>query len=450
MTARELALSALMAYRRNNAWSDKTLGSLIEKSGVSTRDAALAVHILNGVLQNMALCDYYAAHFSSTPLKKVEPRVLDILRISIYQLVFLTKIPHSAAVNEGVALAKKHSNPRAAGFVNAVLRKVADAAQNGTLPEVTAKTEYECLSIKYSHPEWLVREFCDLLGTDGAEALLTANNSADTPVTVQVNTLRTDTDNVLQMLEAEDVRAERHPWLDDCIELRGAGSIERLDAFTKGYIYVQDAAARLAVMAAEPKPGDFVIDGCAAPGGKSFAAAIAMGNAGRIVACDIHAAKLRHIESGAERLGINIIEAFEKNATVYSGELANSADIVIADIPCSGFGVIRKKPEIRYKSEQDIAGLPDIQRRILLNLSSYVKPGGTLLYSTCTVIKQENEDIIAQFLDEKSKFCAENCEFLLEEFEIPGVGWSKDGMLTLWPHINNTDGFFICKLKRSI
>ena len=441
MSARKTALMALMAYRRNNAWSDRALSGLIEKSDISARDAALATHIFNGVLQNMALCDYDAAKFSSIGLKKVEPRVLDILRISIYQIIFLTKIPYSAAVSEGVELAKTVSNPRAAGFVNAVLRKVSEAAANGRLPEIVGKTETERLSIKYSHPEWLVREFCGILGEDGTESLLAANNLADTPVTAQINTLRAGTDDVLSMLEAEGVSVRRHPWLPDCIELHSAGSMERLDAFTNGYLYVQDAAARLAVIAAGVKPCDCVIDGCAAPGGKSFASAIAMRNTGRVTACDINESKLRHIESGATRLGIGIIEPVCRDAAVHSDEYSGTADVVIADVPCSGLGVIRKKTEIRYKDERDIAALPDVQKRIIRSLSSYVKPGGTLLYSTCTVLKHENEDIAEWFL-------AKSSGFRPEDFELPGDLRSEGGRLTLWPHIHGTDGFFICKFRR--
>ena len=439
VTARAAALRALGEYRRSGTWPDALLGG----SELSPRDMALAKQILRGVLQNMALCDWYAAHFSSIGLKKLEPRVLDILRISIYQLVFLTKIPPSAAVNEGVALARKHSNPRGAGFVNAVLRKAAQAAGHGELPDVTAETEQRRLAIKYSHPEWLVREFCELLGENGAEELLQANNAPDTPVTAQVNTLRANIADVLASLERGGVDASAHEWLEGCVEMRGAGSVERLETFKNGHIYIQDAAARISVMASGVKPGDFVIDACAAPGGKSFAAAIAMQNTGRIESCDIQAAKLRRIEDGAARLSLGIITAHHRDAAVRVSEYESAADVVIADVPCSGFGVIRKKPEIRYKQARDIETLPDIQKRILSNVSSYVKPGGTMLYSTCTVLKRENEDVIEWFLQNHSGFSP-------EDFTIPGAGHVFGGMVTLWPHVHGTDGFFICKLRRRI
>ena len=437
--AREVALKALGVYRRNTAWSDLTLSGLITSSGMSELDAALTTALVNGVLQNMALCDYYAANFSSIELKKLEPRVLDVLRMSIYQLVFLTKTPHSAAVNEGVALAKKYSNSRAAGYVNAVLRKVAKAAEDGELPEINGDP-LQKLSVTYSHPQWLVGQLIEVLGLDGTEALLKLNNSGATPITAQVNTLVTNVDETLYSLKSEGVDAEKHEWLDNCIFLRGAGNITRLDAFKKGFFYVQDVASRLAIIAADPKKSDFLIDGCAAPGGKTFACAIAMQNSGRIAAFDLHTARLRHLENGAKRLGINIIGVAKKDSSTPSEEFAGTADVVIADVPCSGFGVIHKKPDIRYKSEQETAGLPAVQKRILSSLSSYVSPGGTLMYNTCTVLKRENESVIEWFL-------SENGQFKPESFTLPGIGEVNSGMLTLWPHIHGTDGFFMCKLR---
>ena len=441
MTAREAALKALIAYRRYDARPEQALDRLIVGFNLSERDAALATRILNGVLQNMMLLDHYIGHLSSIGIKKLEPAVLDILRLSIYQLVFLDKIPPNAAVNEGVALVRKTASPRAGGFANAVLRKAALAAKSGDLPEIGGGAARR-LSVGYSHPEWLVRKLFEVLDAGSAERFLMANNEPDVPVYAQVNTLLTDTDSALVSLAAEAAEARRHEWLDGCVRLRGARKVTRLDAFQKGLIYVQDAAARLAVAAAGPKPGDVVIDGCAAPGGKSFAAAIAMKNKGRVVAFDINGEKLRHIAEGAGRLGVTIIDAMEKDASAPEAALAGKADAVLADVPCSGFGVIRKKPEIRYKTDEGTAGLPGLQVRILSALSSYVKPGGALLYSTCTVLRRENEDVVNLFLQENSGFSKEG-------FRLPGIGHVESGELTLWPQIHGTDGFYICKLRRA-
>ena len=439
--AREAALKALGKYRRGESLPDQALEKLTE--GMPPRDAALAAQLLFGVLQNMALLDYYASEFSTIRLNKLEPRVLDILRLSIYQIAFLDKIPHNAAVSEGVSLTAKHSNRRAAGFVNAVLRSAASAAGGGRLPAVDSGSESRKLSITYSHPEWFVQELCSSLGPGGAEQLLSANNAAGIPVTAQVNTLLAGTEEALAMLEYDGADASAHGWLDGCISMRGAGPVARLSAFQKGLIYIQDAAARLAVAAAAPAPGMTVIDGCASPGGKSFAAAVAMKNTGSILACDITESKLRRIEEGARRLGIGIIKAMNNNALEHASEFDGIADIVFADVPCSGFGVIRKKPEIRYKSEQAIASLAEIQKNILLRLSAYVRPGGTLLYSTCSVLRRENEAVAEWFLDAVDSFA-------LDGFELPHIGGAPGGMCTLWPHIHGTDGFFICKFRRRV
>ena len=445
MSARETALKALGAYRRDNTWPVSSFAKMTDTTGYhadSARETALAMQIVKGVLQNMMLIDYYASHFSSIRLKKLEPRVLDILRISIYQIVFLTKIPSSASVNEGVALTKKYSNARAAGYVNAVLRKTANAAAIGDLPQITADTELLQVSIKYSHPHWFVGVLFDALDRDGALALLEANNAADATVTVQINTLRSSADEVLSMVHAEGMDGKRHSWLDGCVDFIGGGRLAETEAFSKGFFYVQDAASRLAVIAADPKPGDFVIDGCAAPGGKSFATAVAMKDTGRVLAFDLTEAKLRRIMQGAKRLDLSVIETRIKDATTHDGRLLKRADLVLADVPCSGFGVIRKKPEIRYKTEDEIKCLPDIQKRILSNLSACVKPGGTLLYSTCTILRRENEDVIRWFLETHR-------EFSIMKFALPGIGRVDCGMITLWPQIHGTDGFFICKMSRT-
>jgi len=439
ITAREAAFKALGVFRRDKTWPGKTLGNLFGDTEESAREAALAAQITNGVMQNMMFCDHIISFISSVELKKLEPRVLDILRLSVFQLVFLTGVPPSAAVNEGVALAKRYSNPRAAGYVNAILRKAAELAQNNDFPEITGDTAHR-LSVRYSHPQWLTEILCEALGNDGAEAFLAMNNSVDTAVTVQVNTQRAKMDETLSVL-SKDCDAKPHELLDDCMILHGAGNITRLDAFKKGHFYAQDAASRLAVIAAGPKKGHTVLDGCAAPGGKSFTSAVMMENSGKIIACDVSEDKIQKITDGAARMGLSIIEPVCCDSSVPVESFFEVADIVLADVPCSGFGVIRKKPEIRYKTEREIAGLPDIQKRILSTLSNYVKPGGILLYSTCTILRRENEDVIDRFL-------FENSQFSLAEFDLPGIGNVQNGMLTLWPHIHNTDGFFMCKMRR--
>lgn len=441
VTAREAALRTLAAQRKSGAWSETYLSNLIEKEHMDPRDAALAAKICYGVLQNMTLCDYYISAYSTVKPAKMEPMVLDILRLSVYQIAFLTKIPHSAAVNEGVALVKKYANPGAAGLVNAVLRKISANTENLPLPPKNDFREY--LSIIYSHPLWLVNEFCDSLGEAEAERLLAANNG-HVPTTAQVNTLKATAEEVTDKLTAAGVSVKAHPWLPDCLELSDTGSIGELKAFMDGEIIIQDAAARLAVIAAAPEPGTAVLDACAAPGGKSFAAAMLMENRGSILSCDIHEKKLGQIAEGARRLGIDIIQTRARDAKSFSNELAEAFHTVIADVPCSGMGIIRKKPDIRYKDPARLEELPQVQLKILSNLSKYVMPGGALLYSTCTVLDRENRGLVTGFLENHPEFKA-------EEFSLPGhIGRVETGMITLLPHIHGTDGFFICKLRKKL
>ncbi len=431
---RETALSALVAMRRSGAWSDGVLKDLIKRDGLDPRDAALATRICGGVLQNLLLCDHYISAFCSTRIDKLQPIIRDILRIGVYQIVFLDRVPQSAAVNEAVSSAKKHANPRAAGMVNGVLRSL--CRNLGSLPEPDAE---HYLSVKYSHPQWLCDALSQSVGADHLEPLLAANNTS--PMTVaQINTTKFTAAEAKELLSADGVEYYPHSWMDNCLLLKDTGNIESLTAFEAGAITIQDAAAKLAVAISGARPGDTVIDGCAAPGGKSFAAAIQMDDRGRVMAFDIHQHKIKLISSGAERLGLGCIQAAQGNGKQPDPELFETADVVLADVPCSGFGVIRKKPEIRFKNQQDAQNMPSVQLDILNGLSKCVKPGGVLVYSTCTLLNEENRQVVEAFLKD-------NDSFITEAFDTP-VGRAENGMLTLLPHLHDTDGFFICKLRK--
>ena len=431
MTSREAALAALERCRRDKAWSNASIDNVIKKYELDGRDAALAARLCLGVLQNCLLCDFYINSFCST---KLEPKVRDILRMGTYQLILLDKIPERAAVNESVALCKKTGCARASGLVNAVLRRIAA----GDLPEIPGKGTASYLSIRYSHPLWLTERIVKAHGYEFAESFFDADNTPPA-LDIQVNTLKISTTDYARALTRTDTAYRCYDILPGCFELSG-GNVRELPGFDEGLLYVQDRAARMAVDIAAPEAGMKVLDACAAPGGKSFAAAIAMKNIGSILSCDIHEKKLSLIRSGAERLGIEIIETEPADAGFFDEAKSGKFDLVIADVPCSGMGVIRKKPEIRCKSESEISALPEIQIKILTNLAKYVRPGGTLLYSTCTVLEEENEMVVRKFL-------TENSDYEAVPFEMNGMK-AENGMLTFWPHIDGTDGFFAAKLRR--
>ena len=433
-TARNVALDALVACEKQGAWSDGYLKKAIKTAELDGRDAALATRLCFGVLQNRMLLDFYLSGLCATRLEKLEAPIRNLLRLGAYQILYLDRVPDHAAVSEAVSLARRSSrNPRAAGLVNGVLRSL--VRQKAALPEPPDP------ATRYSHPQWLVDEFTRRLGREEAEALLRADNG-EPPTCAQVNTLKTTAGALAASLQAQGVEAELHPWLPDCLLLRHTGSLEGLEEFQQGLFYIQDAAACLAVLAAAPQPGWRVLDACAAPGGKSFAAAIAMKNRGSITSCDIHPHKLRLIEAGYQRLGLDIIRANLLDGKERKAELLNSFDLVIADVPCSGLGIIRKKPDIRYKDPNPLENLPKVQAAILDNVADYVRPGGVLLYATCTLLERENEDMVRAFLDRHSNFTVEG-------FQLPGhFEDTVTGMLTCWPHRHGTDGFFFARLRR--
>lgn len=435
MGARETALCALMACRQSGAWANVVLKDYTKRDHLDSRDAALAARLCYGTIQNRAKLDFYLNQLLTQKGKSLHPVVRDILHLGLYQIYEMDKIPASAAVNESVALTKKYvKNPKAGPLVNAVLRNA--VRTKGQLKEPTSYED------RYSHPAELVSLLKANLPKGKLEEVLIANNTAPETM-VQVNTLRTTAEKLTEDLQREGVTAVPHPWMPDCLVLSGCGDLEKLKTFQKGDFYVQDPASKLAVLCAQlPKEGARVLDCCAAPGGKSFAAAIAMEGNGSIVSCDLHQHKTALMEKGAERLGLSNISVRLQDATVRVGEWENAMDVVLADVPCSGLGIIRKKPDIRYKDISETKTLPELQLQILENQSAYVKKGGVLMYSTCTILKRENEQVVEAFLGDHPEFC-------LEPLNLPGnFPRNEGGMLTLLPGEYDTDGFFICRLRR--
>ena len=435
MSGRNTALNVLIACRKEGGWSNGVLKEYLRRDRLDRREAALATRLCYGVLQNRLLLDYYLQQLLTGKLKSLHPVIHDILHMGLYQLYFMDKIPESAAVNESVSLAKHYckGQKNAPNLVNAVLRNA--QSRKDSLQKPKSYVE------RYSHPQKLVDLLKSYVGKEQLEPMLRANNEIP-PTVIQVNTLKTTCGELQQILEGEGVSVQPHSWMPNALVLTGTGALENLPSFQNGLFYVQDAASKLSVLCAGLKEGMAVLDCCAAPGGKSFAAAIAMNGTGSLTSCDVHEHKTALIANGAQRLGITNLTAIHKDATQPRAEWENAFDAVIVDAPCSGYGIIRKKPDIRYKDPDTMKDLPLLQLQILENQSRFVKPGGILMYSTCTLVQAENEGVVETFLQK-------NQEFVLEHLQLPdNFPKNETGMLALIPGRFDTDGFFIARLRR--
>ena len=425
ITAREAAYRSLMLCERDRKYSNLEIDSSIRRFGLEGADKGLYTALVYGVIERRITLDYFIGKLSSKPVD------------ALYQLIWMDRIPDSAAVNETVNLAKKNL-PRAAAFINAVLRNFLRTVDRDFLPYPDKTNEDGYLSVRYSCAADVIAVL--KRSVDNVRAVLEAFESHP-DVTLRVNTLKTSRDEIMSRLASEGITAVPTAFSPYGIRLTDKSLPSTVsELISNGYVYIQDEASQLASCVAAPAPGGVLIDCCACPGGKSFSSAILMENRGRVYSFDLHKNKLSLVNSGAKRLAIDIIETAEKNGSVFDGALEEAADSVLCDVPCSGLGVIAKKPEIRYKSADEIERLPKIQYSIIKNASRYVKHGGVLCYSTCTLNKAENVDVVERFI-------SENPEYAMEEFAFGELS-SNNGMLTLLPHIHGTDGFFIAKFRR--
>ena len=429
---RQIALEALIKTTRDGAYSNLTLDAMLSKTDLDTRDKSFVSNLFYGVIERQLTIDYQLSLYLSKPLKKLKPEVLAILRMGAYQILFMDKVPDSAAVNESIKLSKKNGASFASGLINAVLRKV--SSKGVVLPNKANEDEY--LSVKYSCPLWLVKKWMDEYGKDDTVAFLESSlGSAET--FIRVNNTKISADELITVLENENVICEK-TYNENTLKINLKGQdIERLDSFRNGYYHVQDIASQLCAKALGAKEGDIVFDLCSAPGGKAYTVAEAMNDKGKVLCFDIYENRVNLILKGAKRLGLSSIKGRVGDASVFNCDLG-LADKVLCDVPCSGLGIIRRKPEIKYKSEVELAGLPDIQYAIVDNASKYVRKGGRLIYSTCTLSKAENEDIVAKFLKIHSDFKPAAL------FDDNGSGTH----MTLMPHKNESDGFFIACFER--
>lgn len=430
--AREAALLTLVDIHKAGAYSNLALKKQLA-ADMPAAEKRLATNLVYGVIKRRLTLDYIIGQYSKIKLKKISAYILDILRLGIYQLMYMDKIPESAAVNESVKLAKRYGHGASAGFVNGLLHSV---IRNGvTYP----KDSMERLSVIESFPLWLCREWVEEFGLGFATDLMQAMN-AEPRLSLRANTLKISADELAQKLPGGTV-SPLYPQAVLCDGFDIAASEE----YQAGEFTVQDISAMLSGAVLAPKPGETVLDLCAAPGGKTTHLAQLMENKGKILAFDIHEHKIKLIGENAKRMGITIIDAAPGDASRFDPALAGTADKVLADVPCSGLGIIRRKPEIKWNKEEE-DDLQKIQYAILENAGRYVRPGGELVYSTCTLRKRENTDIIRRFLAEHPEFSpVDFSENLCKELQKDTL---RDGYITLYPNTDGIDGFFIAKLKR--
>lgn len=437
MNIRELTLSLLDEYELEGKYVNLSLSS--HKADRLTREErGFLTALLYTTVEHKLTYDYYVCAIAGRSIDSLDVHTLNILRIGLCQLVDMRSIPSHAAVNETVKLGRSKGER---GFVNGILRAAVRRLSEGELPlPPREKNPARYLSVKHSYPLWLTKHFINLLGVEDAERILESFNS-QSYTDLTVNTARVSRDEVAERLSAaglEVIRSEYSPF-----GLRICGSVvpTLLPGFADGDFFVQDAACTVAAAALDAREGELVVDVCACPGGKSFAAAMAVGREGSVTSFDLHESKLSLIKSGAERLGLENITVGVRDASVPPpADMCGRYDKVICDVPCSGLGILGKKPDIRYRDKESLSELPELQYSILRASAEYVKVGGVLVYSTCTLNLAENEDVISRFL-------SENGDFLPTDFSA-GCLSSHRGMLTTLPYKHGTDGFFICKLTR--
>lgn len=424
MNARELAINVLYKVEFGEGYSNVALDKELNKSDLDTVDKAFASELVYGVLTWKITLDEIIKMYSSIKIKKISPWILNILRIGIYQIVFLDKIPESAAVNESVKLAKQYGHEASSKFVNAILRKIEKNEMEKLLAYIATKPilEDEIISIVTSHPLWMVDELLKEYDKKFVTEFLNANNI--TPeITLRSNRLKTTRDELYKLLILRKIDC-RKGNLEDSIK------VKKMTDFKGKLFTVQDEAAQLACLKLAAKPDEIVLDACSAPGGKTTYLAEIMENKGEVEAWDIHPHRVRLVEEAAKKLDISIIHAKVHDATISMPSYKEKFDKILLDVPCSGLGVIRKKPDIKWTRKiEDFEELMSVQEKILDTCSEYLKPGGRMVYSTCTVLKRENEEQIDRFLLTHSDFT------LVEQVK-------------LFPNVDETDGFYIAVLER--
>lgn len=429
-TARQIAFEILNRIQKDNSYSNLVLDAFLEKSDLNQVDKAFASALVYGVVERIITLDFELTKYLKQPLKKLKPQVLTILRLGAYQVLFMNKIPDSAAINESVKLSRNNGASFASGLINAVLRKV---SLNGI-------TQTDNLSVKYSVPEWLCNLWINDYGYENTVSIL-ESLSGPVDTVVKVNTLKVTVDELKVILKNEGFDSVESDLIDNALIVNSSGALHKTQAYLKGLFHVQDTASQLCCSALDAKRGETVLDICAAPGGKSFTLAQNMSNGGKIYSMDLYAQRLDLIKKGADRLGLTNIVPMVNDGSVFNENLPK-ADKILCDVPCAGLGVIRKKPEIRYKNSAEVDNLPDLQYSILCISAKYLKNDGLLIYSTCSLNKAENECIIDKFLKEHKNFVSVPVLKNLKRYS------DETDYVTLMPHLHGCDGFFVAGIRK--
>lgn len=436
---RKTAVNMLHNIEKNGAYVNIEMNKLRIDTNYNEKDIRLIGEIVNGVVKRKLTLDYVISLHSSTKLKKISPYVLNVLRVGVYQLLYMDKIPASAAVDECVKIIKKSSVYRLSGYVNALLRNV-DKKDLCNLPSDIV----EHMSIKYSFPLWIVKRWINEFGVDFTENLLHSLNKKS-PLYVRCNTLVNSISDFEKALDDAQINYSKvkiagFSDYNYSFSIDGVKNINKIPGIENGAFYIQDPTASLAAYILEPQKGDRIIDMCASPGGKSLFIADLISNCGEVISCDIFEHKIKLMEENMLKYKASCVKLELNDATKLRNEWVNTADRVLCDVPCSGFGIIRKKPDIKYsRCEEDIANLADLSYQILENGSLYLKNGGILVFSTCTIEKEENEEVIHKFLRNHPEFSI---------YPFGDDNMYQDGFYTAYPNVNDTDGFFICRLKK--
>lgn len=444
-SVREEALNILVKVFEKGSYSN----ILIKNIGLkyTPTDRGFITELVYGTIKYRLKIDYCISQFSKLKPNRISPYILNILRLGIYQISFMDKVPQSAAVNECVKLAKRYGNPGSVKYVNGVLRNYCRNSDKIRYPEKD-KDIINYLSVSYSYPEWLIGAMLSQYDESFTEDFLRESNSVP-PVTVRVNTLKTDRDSLRKRLVEKGIDVSDGHYLDNALMLKNVPGINNMDEYREGLFTVQDESSMMVPLILSPEPGDFVMDLCSAPGTKSTYIAELMGNKGSVLSGDNNKAKLKLVEQNARRLGIGIITTVCSDASKTMEEYIGKADRVLIDVPCSGLGLLRKKPEIRWNRQaEDLKAISKLQRSILDACSKYVKPGGILVYSTCTVLNEENSDVVLDFIDNNRNFVLEDITGLIPEKLKKDT--CRNGYINLFPNTDSVDGFFICSMRRVI